>query len=98
MRWSCRCHHFSLSEEEVGETHCGQTRRKAFPMRQELCTGAGRLPVLVLDWCRKKRADEEVDTHREQRKVLPKMYLPVFLARLIKAQIAPQTLAAGLTA
>lgn len=50
---------------------------------------AWRLPVRVLDYCRKKRADEEVDTHGEQRKVLPKMYLSVFLAHLIKAQIAP---------
>lgn len=41
MRWSCRYHHFSLSEDEVGETRCGWARRKAFVLWQELCTEHG---------------------------------------------------------
>lgn len=39
--------------------------------------------------CRKQRIAEGVDTYQKQRKVLPKMSLAVFLAHLIKSQIAP---------
>lgn len=38
---------------------------------------------------KEKSSAEEGDTHQEQGKVLPKMYLFVFLEHLIKSQMVP---------
>lgn len=53
------------------------------------CGRARSLPVSIVVSCRKQRITEGVDTDQEQGKVLPKMSLAVFLAHLIKSQIAP---------
>lgn len=52
------------------------------------CRRARSLLVSMVISCRKQRMAEGVDTSHEQGKVRPKMSLAVFLAHLIKSQIA----------